>query len=441
MWSQTAHTIFNRGATRGAAGFFGLLALGAFTALAAPGAAGWGFRGAGGAGGAFPAGVGTLPVGFFAASTAFGAAGTGFASGFSGFTGGRRAGVLLPFAAVRTAGFAGPFRALLGSFRAIWSLILAGGGPGIADSRAPPPSVARGPRGPLRFRSWRFILRLMSVKKKILIGIPLLLILLVVVLYLFIDRIAKKAVEVGGTQAMGVPTSLESITLKPLQGAGSIEGLKISNPAGFETPFFMNLSKGDAAIELGSVLEDTIVLERIELDGLKAHLEKTKAGANYEVILENMKKGEEPKKEPGKKFLVKRVVVRDIAVRADIAVAGEKLSSVDLHIDEIALENVGSESGAGTVTSQLTGTIVKAVLTAIVEQGARVLPEVMVNGLGAGLKGLGKVGFKVVGNVTAKVGGKAVEVIGGAGKAVGGAVKDVGGAIGGIFGGKKDDDK
>ncbi|MFI5403126.1 MAG: hypothetical protein ACHQ1G_09330, partial [Planctomycetota bacterium] len=138
--------------------------------------------------------------------------------------------------------------------------------------------------------------------------------------------------------------------------------------------------------------------------------------------------------EGGKKFLANRIVIRDISVRADLAIAGEKLSSVDLQIDEILLENVGSDTEGGKITSQVMHTIVKAVLAAILEQGARVLPEVMVNGLGAGLKGLGKVGFKVVGNVTVKVGGKVIKVLGGAGKTIGGVVN-------GIFGGGDDEDE
>ncbi len=277
----------------------------------------------------------------------------------------------------------------------------------------------------------RPILYPMTVKKKILIGIPLVLVLLIAVAWLFLDQIAKKAIEVGGEKAMGVPTKVESVSLRPILGKAAIEGLRISNPSGFESPFFMNLAKAEAKLDVGSVFEDTIVMESIELDGLKAHLEKSKQGANYEVILANMKKGEEEGaagEEPGKKFLIRRVVVRNIDVRADVAIAGEKLSSVDLRINEITLENVGSE-GSGVVVSQLMGTIVKAVLTAIVQQGAKVLPEVIVNGLGAGLKGVGKVGVKV---------------IGGAGKAVGGVAKDALEGIGGIFGGgddEKDEDK
>jgi hypothetical protein len=273
----------------------------------------------------------------------------------------------------------------------------------------------------------------MSVKKKILLSIPLALILILVVAYIFIDSIAKKAVEVGGEQAMGVPTTLEDITLKPVRGQGSIEGLKVSNPTGFKTPFFMNLSKGDASLDIGSVFTDQVVMNRIALDGIELYLEKTKEGANYKVILENMKKGEEEKPpEPGKKFLVQEVVVSNIVVHAAVAALGAKISTLDVKIDEIRLENVGSETGGGVIMSELMGTIVKAVLVAVLEQGAK-LPGAIAEDLGKGLAGLGK--------VTVHLAGGAVKVVGGAGKAVGGAVKDAGKAIGGIFGGGDDDEE
>jgi len=279
----------------------------------------------------------------------------------------------------------------------------------------------------------------MSRKKKTLLIVVLVPLLLIACAFLFIDQLAKKAVEIGGEQAMGVPTAVDGVSLSPFRGEGSIKGLQISNPGGFESPYFMHLSKAGAAMDVGSVLKDTVVMKSIELDGLKVHLEKTKAGSNYEVILGNMKKGEEkgPGEEPGKKFLVRDVVVKNISVDADVVLVVKK--TVHLNIDEIHLENVGSDTDSGVIMSQLMGTIVKAVLTAIVQQGAELLPDIAKD-LGSNLAGLGKVGVKVIGNVTGQVGDEAVKALGGAGKAVGGAIKGIGGILGGGDD-KKEDDK
>jgi hypothetical protein len=274
----------------------------------------------------------------------------------------------------------------------------------------------------------------MSGKKKVLLVVLLIPVVLVAGVWIFLDHLAKKAVEIGGEQAMGVPTALDGISLRPIQGKGTIEGLQVSNPQGFDSPFFVRLDKGDATLDVGSVLTDQVVMKRIELNGFEVHLEKSKGSSNYGVILDNMKKGEEaPAEEAGKKFLVEEVVVRDIRVHADVAIAGQTVKTVHLNIEEVRLENVGSDTESGVIMSQLMGTIVKAVLTAIVQQGAEILPDIATD-LGAGLGKLGKVGVRVLGKVTGQVGSEAVKVLGGALK------KGVKG-IGGIFGGDDDDQK
>lgn len=282
----------------------------------------------------------------------------------------------------------------------------------------------------------------MSRKKKALLVVLLVPVILIAGAWIFLDHLAKKAVEIGGQTAMGVPTALDSISLSPIQGKGSIEGLQVSNPQGFESPFFLRLDKGDAALDVGSVLTDQVVMKTIELNGFEVHLEKSKGSSNYGVILDHMKKGEEEptaEQKAGKKFLVEEVVVRDIRVHADVAIAGQTVKTVHLNIEEVRLENVGSDTESGVIMSQLMGTIIKAVLTAIVQQGAEILSDIA-SDLGAGLGKLGKVGVKVLGKVTGQVGGEAVKVLGGAGKAVGGALKEGVKGIGGLFGGDDDEE-
>lgn len=280
----------------------------------------------------------------------------------------------------------------------------------------------------------------MRLKKryKVLLGILAVLVVVLGAAILWIDQIARAAVESAGESAMGVRTSLEKMSLRPLAGKGSMDGLVIGNPEGFETPHFMALGHGAVALELGSLFEDTVVVPSLRLEGLDVNLEKGDRGANYEVILANLKKGEEPPPEEaaeGKKFVIREVVMRDIRVQTDVTLAGKKLSTVELEIEEIRLENVGSETTAGSLLSGLMGKLVVATLRAVVQQGGKVLPEVVVNGVGAGLEGLGdlgKTGVRVVGKVTRKVGGKAVDALGkGLGKVAEG--------IGGLFGGKDED--
>lgn len=274
----------------------------------------------------------------------------------------------------------------------------------------------------------------MSVKKKVLIGLPLLLVLLLALGYVsitLIDHFAKSAVEKGCTQAMGVPTSVASISLKPFRGEGRIQGLEVSNPTGFKTPCFMRLSEGNMALEVSSVLEDQVVMNSVELSGIELYLEKTREGANYTTIFESMKKGEqESQPKEGKKFLVQSIVLKGIQVHVSSPGVGQRVNTLDVNIDEIRLENVGSDTESGLVMSQLMGTIVKATLAGVLDQGVK-LPVVIAEELGVGLADLGMSGIKV----TVKVAGKVIE---GAEKLIGGAVKGVSDTVRDVFGG---DDK
>jgi hypothetical protein len=109
---------------------------------------------------------------------------------------------------------------------------------------------------------------------------------------------------------------------------------------------------------------------------------------------------------------------------------------VDLRFPEIRLENIASDTDAGVLLAPLLGRCVRATLLAVVQHGPRVLPETMISGLELGLEGFGKVGVRVVGTVTATVGGTVVEIVGGVLKGVGGTVVD---GINGLLGGEDDD--
>ena len=279
-------------------------------------------------------------------------------------------------------------------------------------------------------------------------GIALLLLgIAVLVSLIWIDGIGRAAVESGGEQAMGVTTTLDDLDLSLFGGTCGLKGLTVGNPKGFPAPHFLALEKGEIAVTLGSLLGDTVEVPRIVLEGIDLNLEKTRDGANYEVILAHMQRGETTE-ETGRRFVVGEAVLRSIRVHVDVAVGGRKLSRVDLEIPEIRVENLSSEDDAGLVLSRLTGTLVKATLLAVAKQGPRVIPEAVVNGLGAGLEGMGDVGrlgVRVVGAITGTVGGKPVKVVGGVLKEVGGVLGEGAGevleGIGGLLGGGKDEEE
>ncbi len=289
------------------------------------------------------------------------------------------------------------------------------------------------------------------MKKLLTIVLILVMILVVAVLagFFYIDVVAKTAVEKGGRFALGVPTSLETADVKPLGGAFRMNGLTVANPDGYDTSHFLALKDGDMAVALGTLMSDTVRLPHLKLSGIDMNMEKKDGKANYQVILDNLKKLTPEQPDPNaKKFVIETVEISDIMVH--VKMLGQNIS---LPIDTITLKNVGEGGAGGVDLAELIGVVMKGVFAAITQVGGNLIPSEMLGDLTQGLAGLANLDkLGEVANVKAvgELAGKAGELAGEAGKAAGEAI---GGAkeaaddiankakqgLGGLLGGDKKD--
>lgn len=264
----------------------------------------------------------------------------------------------------------------------------------------------------------------------------------VVVAFYSIDAIAKRAIESGGTYALGVPTTVKSANVGIMTGTFGMSGLNVANPPGFGSSPFLSLGDAGVAVTLSSLREPVVTLPRLSLDNLSVSLEKKGGSANYNVILDNLKKlnsGSASKSSgDGKKFIIRELSLRNINVGVDLiggpGAIGD-LTKIKIPISEIKLENVGQTGtgvgGSGVTMEQLTSIVVQAVLAAAAEKGGGILPAEILGDLQGGLANLGqldKLGMKVLADpkVLEQLGaGKATEAIEQGKKAVDDAAKKV----------------
>ena len=274
-------------------------------------------------------------------------------------------------------------------------------------------------------------------------GLVVVLLVLAVGVVVYVDSIAKAAIERGATYALGVETTLGSADVKLLSGAFAMADLTVANPQGFESPYFTHLGQGDVKVAIKTLLQETVELPTLTLTNLDMHLEKKQGKANYDVILENLKRFESQENDQddaeGKKFIIKEVLIKNIMVHVQLLPLGGSLTKLDVPIDEIRLENVGSQTGRGVVMSELTGAIIKGVLIAIVRKGGGLIPDDILGDLGQGLGSLAEIGVDAVtglGDLINDAGGGLDEVTEG----LGDAIKSIGDGLGGLLGGQKKKD-
>lgn len=287
------------------------------------------------------------------------------------------------------------------------------------------------------------------VKKllKIAAVLVLVFVVLVVVAFMYIDSIAKTAIQSGGTYALGVETKVSSVSIGVFRGHVAIDGLNVANPPGFASKHFLDMKHSHVDVTLGTLMDDVVVLPEFVIENLDIHLDKNASGANYRVIMDNIAKIQGTSSSPaptptkaegesGKKFVIKKLRLSNITISAQLIGAPgavgdvlNKATDVNVKLDTIELTDVGKTGtgvgGTGVSMGQLAGIIVQAVLSAAADKAGGLLPGDMFNDLKSGLGGLKPLADMGVGMV-----GSGAKLIGDVGKGAAEAVGDVGKKVG-----------
>ena len=89
------------------------------------------------------------------------------------------------------------------------------------------------------------------------------------------------------TRAVGTEVTIESIDVALADGELSILGLTVANPAGFHTPHALEADEVRVAMELASLLEDTVVVHEIAVEKPLLTYEVGPEGSNLEALQRN----------------------------------------------------------------------------------------------------------------------------------------------------------
>lgn len=239
--------------------------------------------------------------------------------------------------------------------------------------------------------------------KVVLVVVLVLAVLVGASLFFFGDRglgaLVKQVVERGGTYAMGVRTTLAEAEVDSGEGRVTMEGLRVDNPQGFQANAFMTLTGGSVRVVPASILREVVEVPELTLAGIELNLERTADGANYQAILDSLKRfesGEKAEPDPGeqeggKKFVVQKLVIRDVSVSARLLGTGNEAiddaAAVELELPVIELAEVGSAADPMTA-GEIVSLVIKTLIQSSLEIGGNRLPTEMLADLQSGLEQL-----------------------------------------------------
>jgi uncharacterized protein involved in outer membrane biogenesis len=265
----------------------------------------------------------------------------------------------------------------------------------------------------------------MKTKKIVLnfVVLPLVILLVVIAAAFFLvgTTLIKGGVEKAASSALGVPVTIKDIDLSILRGHVGIKGLVVKNPPGYANETLLELGEAVVNLNIGSLISDTVKIKLVKLDGTQLTMEQKGMTNNLKEVLDKMPKKETAEEKPaaqekGKDLNIDKLEIINTKVRVKLLPLPGKADTVSLNIDPIIMTDLGS--GKKLKTSDIVAKVMSAIATGIVKQGAGLLPDDMVKGIGSSLDNVGEMG-----KAATQEGQKAME------------------GIKGLFGGKKDEPK
>ncbi len=125
------------------------------------------------------------------------------------------------------------------------------------------------------------------MKKFLLIFVTVIVILFLGISY-YLDRIVGSGIESYGSEIAGTQVRVESVSVSPISGEGSIQGFTVANPDGFEGDYMLSISDFSISLDVQSLLTDEILIHEIILSEASFFVEQTTSGNNVMQILNNI---------------------------------------------------------------------------------------------------------------------------------------------------------
>jgi hypothetical protein len=206
-------------------------------------------------------------------------------------------------------------------------------------------------------------------------------------MFLYLDRIVTTGIEVVGSQVLGTEVTVASVAISPLNGSGSISGLEIRNPEGFDSDYIFQLEQVEVSLNAASLSSDVIEIESIIITQPEITYETRITTENVRALLENIG-GSGGETATADSEAGKELFIRDFRLLGPQVNLVAAVASAPISLPDIELTDIGTEDNAATV-AQVLEVVLSALRRTILEAelpGLDMLREGLENRLQDGIE-------------------------------------------------------
>jgi hypothetical protein len=151
---------------------------------------------------------------------------------------------------------------------------------------------------------------------------------------------------------LGTKVTVASVTISPLNGIGSISGLEIRNPEGFDSDYIFQLEQVEVSLNAASLLSDVIEIESIIIIQPEITYETRISTDNVRALPENIG-GSGGETATADSEAGKELFIRDFRLLGPQVNLVAAVASAPISLPDIELTDIGTEDNAATVAQVL----------------------------------------------------------------------------------------
>ena len=165
-----------------------------------------------------------------------------------------------------------------------------------------------------------------------------------------LDSIITKAINTYGPGITGTEIRIDDVRVSFLSGEATVTNFVLGNPKGYRSTHAAKAASISVDLDIGSLLQDTVVIKRIEVVRPDIIYEKRGGTDNFKTIARHAAKqaketglagGEDGKEKPGKKLLIREFIVKGGHVT--LYTPDLPLGTASAAIPDMHLRNVGGD--------------------------------------------------------------------------------------------------
>lgn len=214
------------------------------------------------------------------------------------------------------------------------------------------------------------MLGILKIWKYLAAGFVGLIVLAVIVVWLMLNGLVRKAIETAATRSLQVQTTLGGAALSPFGGNVKLTDLAVASPEGFASPKMFTLGNARVSSGIGQLFGTPVRVSQITLNAPQLVIEQSGGKLNVMALSEQLKGGESKPADPdaeSMKLVIDQLDVTDASVTIVPGIPGID-RTYHIALPAISLKNIGNADG--TQTGEEIGRVVNELIAVMAAKAA-----------------------------------------------------------------------